>query len=589
MICRRRCDTDAVKCHVVAKTDTIVDNNNSEDIDANQEIRVIAGAKDKTRHREKDGDGSNIPYDDIPIRMIGDNERINYDSLDKNTDTDLHIKKNLTEIQRFYYGKNVLITGATGFLGKILMEKLLRCCPGVENLYLLVRQKRGKDIYTRVDEIFDDPVFDRLKKEVPKFRHKLVVIPADCEVAGLGLNINDQQLLTEKVNIIFHSAATVKFDEHLRAALNTNVQAPLHLLRLARDMKHLDVLMHISTAYSNSHLSFIEEKYYPCETECEKLQLELGKLSDEDINRELPRILGAWPNTYTFTKALAEKELRANADGVPIGIFRPAIVISTAKEPLKCWLDNMYGPTGVVVGSASGILRTLQCDVGVSADIVPVDYVVNCLMVAAADVHSAYNTRQPPKEPPIYNYVSSVENQITWGDFLSHNIAQVDIHPLSNAIWYITLTLTKSSIMYGTYKILFHLIPAALVDALAAGLGRKPKMLKVYKKIHKFSSVISYFCTKEITFCNQRTQVLWKKTSEVDRKIFPFSMREVDWADYFGHYMAGVRRYLCKESDDTLPQAKIKWKRLYYLHQIVRVIFYAFAVYALWSVLSAVL
>ncbi|CAG9135154.1 unnamed protein product [Plutella xylostella] len=63
-----------------------------------------------------------------------------------------------TEIQRFYHGKNVFVTGGTGFLGKVLLEKLLRCCPGVENVYLLVRQKRGKDIYTRVDEIFDDPV-----------------------------------------------------------------------------------------------------------------------------------------------------------------------------------------------------------------------------------------------------------------------------------------------------------------------------------------------------------------------------------------------------------------------------------------------
>ncbi|GBP42967.1 Putative fatty acyl-CoA reductase CG5065 [Eumeta japonica] len=63
----------------------------------------------------------------------------------------------LSDIQRFYKGKNVFITGATGFLGKILVEKLLRSCSGVENLYLLVRQKKGKDIYTRVDEIFDDP------------------------------------------------------------------------------------------------------------------------------------------------------------------------------------------------------------------------------------------------------------------------------------------------------------------------------------------------------------------------------------------------------------------------------------------------
>ncbi|CAG9135156.1 unnamed protein product [Plutella xylostella] len=84
-------------------------------------------------------------------------------------------------------------------------------------------------------------VFDRLKEEVPKFRHKIVAVAGDCGSAGLGLTLADRHTLAEKVNIIFHSAATVKFDEDLRTALETNVRAPLHVLRLARDMRGLDV------------------------------------------------------------------------------------------------------------------------------------------------------------------------------------------------------------------------------------------------------------------------------------------------------------------------------------------------------------
>ncbi|CAH2101739.1 unnamed protein product [Euphydryas editha] len=446
------------------------------------------------------------------------------------------------------------------FLGKILMEKLLRCCPGVENLYLLVRQKRGKDIYTRIEEMFDDPVFNRLKAEVPKFRHKIVAIPADCEAAGLGLTISDRQTLIEKVNVIFHSAATVKFDEHLRAALLTNVQAPLYLLQLAKDMKGLKVFMHISTAYSNSHLSRIEEKFYPCETDCEKLQQMIDKLTDEQINDVLPVILGDRPNTYTFTKALAEKELRRNSGSVPLGIFRPAIVSSTVKEPLKCWLDNMYGPTGVAVGAVTGMLRTMQCDETVTADIVPVDSVVNCLMVAAYDVHKKY-TNGTSLEPPIFNYVSSVENRITWGEFTDLNLARIDKQPFSNAVWYVSLTLTTSPLLHQIYRLFLHLLPAAMVDGLAICIGKKPKMLKVYRKIHKFSSVLRYFCTREIEFCNRRTRELWERTSDLDKQIFPFSMSELDWIDYFDDYLAGIRRYLFKDSDDTIPQAKIKWKR----------------------------
>ncbi|VVC99844.1 unnamed protein product [Leptidea sinapis] len=267
-----------------------------------------------------------------------------------------------------------------------------------------------------------------------------------------------------QVNVIFHSAATVKFDEHLRAALATNVQAPLYLLDLARNMKGLKVFMHISTAYSNSHLSRVEEKYYP--------------------------FLGKWPNTYTFTKALTEKELRKHCSGVPLSIFRPAI----------------------------GMLRTIQVNRDMTADLVPVDFVVNALIAASYSVSQAYNTSVKPQEPPIFNFVSSVENRMTWGDFFNQNMKRVDRQPVSNA----------------------------------------------------FSSVISYFTTKEIYFCNRRTQELWNTTSDLDKQIFPFSMKDINWDEYFEYYLQGIRQYLFKESEDTVPQARIKWRRLYYLHQIVR-------------------
>jgi FlaA1/EpsC-like NDP-sugar epimerase len=63
-----------------------------------------------------------------------------------------------SEIQEFYRGANVLITGGTGFMGKVLLEKLLRSCPHLSNIYLLVRSKKGKNVDSRIEEIFDDPV-----------------------------------------------------------------------------------------------------------------------------------------------------------------------------------------------------------------------------------------------------------------------------------------------------------------------------------------------------------------------------------------------------------------------------------------------
>lgn len=130
-------------------------------------------------------------------------------------------------------------------MGKMLIDKLLRSCPDIENIYMLVRPKKGLDIHTRLEEIFDDEVFSRLRESVPKFRHKIVAIAGDCSLAGLGLKICDRQNLITNVNIVFHAAATVRFDEKLRLAVNINVHGTREVIELCTQMKQLQVNMYI--------------------------------------------------------------------------------------------------------------------------------------------------------------------------------------------------------------------------------------------------------------------------------------------------------------------------------------------------------
>lgn len=63
-----------------------------------------------------------------------------------------------SNIADFFSGKSVFITGSTGFMGKVLVEKLLRSCPGIKCLYLLIRPSQGKAVTCRLQELIDNQV-----------------------------------------------------------------------------------------------------------------------------------------------------------------------------------------------------------------------------------------------------------------------------------------------------------------------------------------------------------------------------------------------------------------------------------------------
>lgn len=171
-----------------------------------------------------------------------------------------------------------------------------------------------------------------------------------------------------------------------------------------------------------------------------------------------------------------------------------------------------------------------------------------------------YNERSDATTP-IYNYVSSVEKRLTWGEFTDLNVKNGFDYPFSGAFWYLSFHMHKTATMNKIYMIFLHIIPAMLIDAIRMCGGRSPQLLKVYKKIHKFSDVISFFCTNEWMFTNNNVQQLWTRLTDVDQRLFDFNMKQMDWIEYSHHYIKGMRLYLFKDDLSTVPSARRQWNR----------------------------
>ena len=84
----------------------------------------------------------------------------------------------------------------------------------------------------------------------------------DLSLPDLGLSREDRNLLLEKVNIVFHAAATVIFNEPLQVTINVNTKGTVRVIDLWNELKHPISFVHVSTAFSNANLYEIGEKIY---------------------------------------------------------------------------------------------------------------------------------------------------------------------------------------------------------------------------------------------------------------------------------------------------------------------------------------
>jgi len=636
-----------------------------------------------------------------------------------------HLLSATENIPAFYKNASIFITGATGFLGKSILEKLLRSCHEIDKIYVLVRSKKGHCPSERVEALFNSKLFDRAQSErgAEECRRKVVAVAGDVMEPNLGISEEDEQMLmSSNITTVIHSAATIRFDEPLRFALDLNVGGTLRVVQLCRKLTSLRALVHVSTAYANCDLPFIEEQVYPPPVNPHKLLDALDWMTDEAASKITPVLIGGKPNTYTYTKHLAENLLMEEAgDSLPYIIVRPSIVGASWKEPFPGWIDNFNGPSGLFIACGMGLLRSMIGKPDAIADIVPVDIVSNVIIAApwyrasvltnnsavannfklnltnnpllsnsnnsncpshliqaALQAHGDKHEQQiendnnstrstvdssvdhsetsseielslnspsgatalnnnennaasvmnekvvsnnsvvtftqqtsgetTPEQTPIVapfilNCCSGyIEKPLNWGP-LSTIVANSYLrNPIQKAVRYPSYDMTNNKMMYFLWVFTCHRIPAILMDTYMRVIGKKPRMMSMYRKLHRSMETLAFFTQRhwewEVRTLRHMQHLIERQqtspavpsssasstsstASTDDKKQQPVvvnwgvewntSVKNIDWAEYLENFCVGTKCFVLNEEMSKLHLARKRMSRLKTLHYLFNI------------------
>lgn len=92
-------------------------------------------------------------------------------------------------------------------------------------------------------------------------------------------------------------------------------------------------------------------------------------------------LIGNYPNTYTFTKSMAERTLKKKQSRIPISVVRPSIIICCYKDPFIGWTDTLSAAGGITFGIGTGLMQNMHADTSSIIDCIPCDTVTNSVII----------------------------------------------------------------------------------------------------------------------------------------------------------------------------------------------------------------
>ncbi|MGN6273929.1 MAG: HAD-IB family hydrolase [Protaetiibacter sp.] len=338
---------------------------------------------------------------------------------------------------------HVFLTGGTGFVGQAVLERLLGSHPDT-TISLLVRTKGAASGEDRLRTLLRKPVFRAWREAVGEAGVDDAVARRIRIVEG---GLGSVPALPGDIDVVIHSASTVSFDPPIDQAFDTNVGGAIGLYEALRASGSTPHVVHVSTCYVGGlrkgvvpearlgHSIDWRAEYAAARSARERVELasrqpaqlrafmdraraehgkegpqSVARASEEarvawltaalvDAGRTRAESLG-WTDVYTLTKAFAERaaeELWADAGG-SLSVVRPAIIESAVSHPFPGWIDGFKVADPLILAYGRGLLPEFPGLPDSVLDLIPVDYVVNAILAAAAN---------PPTGGPEYFHIAS--------------------------------------------------------------------------------------------------------------------------------------------------------------------------------------
>ncbi len=504
---------------------------------------------------------------------------------------------NVDVIAESLAGKRIAVTGATGFVGTALVERILRSVPGAE-IVVLVRAGRRASAQQRVQrETLRNDAFDRLRAEwgtdrfAEETARRLTVVAGDVGTDGLGLSPDDRARFTS-CDTIIHSAATVAFDSPLDAAVEVNLLGPTRIVEVLVTDGAAPHLVAVSTCYvagnrrGSAPEELVSESRFALDISWRREvdAARRARADAEDRSRRKERLegfradarreLGAagipalaakteqlrerwvtdrlvdagraraaslgWPDAYAYTKALGELALMETRGNVPVSIVRPSIIESAYAEPRPGWIRGFRMAEPIFISYARGLLKEFPGVPEGIVDVIPVDLVVNTILAVAA--------LGPDRAPRITQAASGsanplkyrvlVENTRAW--FLANPLYDPEGQPIVVPEWSfpgrgrVQGQLNRAKQLFTRAERVLQALP--LRGRQAAWSARLEEKRTEVERALDYVELYGLYAECEAVYRVDHLLRIWDELPADDQAAFCLDPRVIDWP----HYIAEV-------------------------------------------------